>query len=324
VSDLEKTGIFNILRGESIKDVFEQDQNLPETPSKTNKHTLEQLQKLMADAIDDAKLLEKLRAGVEAARGNQTTEQRKKHLRKQVQPWIQTGLKSREIKRAGLFLEDGTRNPDRPQKGSGSRPPPGTRPGAATAGPGGRPSNAGKPSSDPVKAPTVPKAPPAADPTKKPSSATATKPSGVAKPSSATATNPSGVTKASSATATNPPKVTKALSATSTNPPKGGEPSSTTVTTSANIPKAPTTARTREKAYRAPAKSPLGKPPLTADHAELQNPEVRGVAGWQTRDDLFEAEVMEAAGLTLVTGDDPVEPLPQQPSSIDYDTENWE
>lgn len=160
-SDLIGTGVFNLFGGsrmEDLEDLFNDGTILTETPSKTSKHTIEQLQELVKMALTDVELLDKLRGRVETARAGQTKEQRKEQLRKDVEPWFQTGLNYTGSKQQGLFLEDGTRNPKRPLKGSGSRPPLEIKPGAATAGPGRPPPKAGKPSSDPVTAPTGPKA----------------------------------------------------------------------------------------------------------------------------------------------------------------------
>lgn len=294
VSDLERTGIFGStgVRPSQIEEILRDDPNLPETPSKTNKATVEQLQKLMADGLESEELLQKFKDQSEKARGGMTTEQRKQALRKEVLPWIEVGLNYEGPKRPGLFLDDGTRNPERPPKGSGSGPPPDANP----AGP----------------------------------AATTTKNGGPK------AINPSSSNKNKASKEKEENKKSSTLPGpTSTNRPGNGKSSSSNGPNSPDGPKLP-----RPKGIE---KSPLGtQPPLSADDFDVSNPgpstgtrpshsgpriqtsSETGRAGWQARDDLFNAEVMDAAGLTYALGHEDADTLPEFPSWIDYNTENWE
>lgn len=293
VSDLEKTGIFSMtgIRPTQIEDILKDDTNLPETPSKTNRSTIKQLQNLVSDGIESEELLQRFQDQTKKVRGDKTTEQRKQELRKDVLPWIEIGLNYDGPKRPGLFLEDGTRNPARPPKGSGSRPPP-PPPGASPTGPGAATTKAGGPKD--------------------------------IKSSSGTKDN------------TNQGQIrrwTPLPGAAITNPPGGNKPSSSIKPDSQKGPKL-----LRPKGTE---KSPLGtQPPLSADDLDAPNPvpstgtghshsgphvqTSSETGGWQARNDLFSREVMDAAGLKIALGSEVVDVLPKLPSSIDYNTENWE
>ncbi|KAG8159954.1 hypothetical protein KVR01_010591 [Diaporthe batatas] len=126
--DLQKSGIFSktYVPGLEIQRILENDTNLQDTPSRTDRSVsnIERLQQQFKDAADDIVFLEQLRSRVTAASGDKTQQQRKEELHRSVLPWIQSGLEYRGPMRPGLFLDDGTRNPARPPKGSTRRAPP--------------------------------------------------------------------------------------------------------------------------------------------------------------------------------------------------------
>jgi hypothetical protein len=123
-NDFINSGIFSRSgrsTDEELLQLFNSDTDLLDTPTKTNIHALKDLRGMLRDAFTDLELLDKLEALVEKASRGQTEKQRKEQLRKDVEPWIHTGLNYTGPKQQGLFLADGTRNPDRPIKGTGSR-----------------------------------------------------------------------------------------------------------------------------------------------------------------------------------------------------------
>lgn len=308
----QTSNIFNLPgpRPSEMDKLLENDQKLPETPTKTNQKTLDEVYKLVNFAVDDEELLSQFRSRVSAVQGNKSVKQRKNDLRKAIQPWIDAGLRYGGPRRPGLFLPDGTRNPERaPRDAPGDPPPPppaGTVPagrgatttgtGAATGGPQRQPAGTGKPPSGPAGPPKSTKGPPPAGTGKPPGRKGPNTTSGLLK------SKTSGIRKDSSSG-------------------RGKGSSKDT------------------------AKSPLSQPPITTENVQAtaglstgtgpsgtgphqdppeQTVSGRGGAGWPRRDDLFEDNVMDEAGITSSDGRETVTAVPTLESTIDYDTENWE
>lgn len=309
----QSSNIFNLPgpRPSEIDKLLENDPNLPETPTKTNQKTLDEVHRLVSFAIDDEELLEKFRSRVSAVSGDKTVEQRKNDLRTAIEPWINVGLKYSGEKRPGLYLPDGTRNPERAPRGAPGGPPPppaGTVPAgrgatttgtvAATGGPQRPPTGTGKPPSGPAGPPRSTKGPPPAGTGNR--SSTGNKPPGRKGPNTMSGllkSQTSGIVKDSS---------------------------------SGN----------RKGSSKDTAKSPLSQPPITTENVQAtagpstgtgphqdppeQTVSGRGGAGWLRRDDLFEDTVMDEAGIKWLDGRETVTAVPTLESTIDYDTENWE
>lgn len=291
-SDLARKSLFSLfsgtgVSGAAIEEMLQDDTDLPDTPSKTDKATIEELQRQVNDAVDDAKLLKEFQQREKAVRGDKTQEQRKQELRRSAQPWIRAGLNYRGPMRPGLFLEDGTRNPERPAKRPNNRSRPGAPSGTGSTGDRGK--------------------------------------------------DPKTTIKDSSSTSTG--VVTKGT--------KGGTSKTPGKRTSSqgSQPRRHKKASTGVRPPKGLGSSPLSGPPLTRGDLGLPDlpagtgsgsgsgsnadppapiPSGTGGASWQVRDDLFQVEVMDAAGITTASNDESVASLPTLPSSIDYNTENWD
>lgn len=301
----------------TLEEILENSPGLPETPTKTDQKTLDEVYDLVKGAIDDERLLQQFRARVTAARGNKSVEQRKNELRSAIKPWIDAGLRYGGTRRPGLYLPDGTRNPERGPRGA--RPPPTT----AGTGPGG------PPPPPPAAAGTGlggPQRPPAG--TGRPPSRPGTNTKGTNVPPPAGGGNRSstgGGTRSSTGPKLQPPgrRGPQAFGGSLKNQSSGG----------------------RKGSSKDTAKSPLSQPPLTTENVQpttgpptSTGPSVTGPpqgppkqtgsrtagAAWRRRDDLFEANVMDEAGITWSSGEEGVTALPTLESTIDYNTENWE
>ena len=293
VSSLQGTGIFNLtgIGSSEMDKLLEDDSNMPDTPSRTNEHSIAQLQGIVESAKDDEDLLALFRNRVDNVSQGQTIEERKHALRTSVQPWITSGLSYTGPKRPGLFLADGTRNSDRPPRGAGGGP------GTATTGSQGPTPGAGNPPSGPVEASTGPKASPPAGGGNKSSTGTGTSSSGARRPQSA-----GGGKKSSTSTRPQPTAAGKKSTGPGTsplrNPPLLADdvPDPGPETSAANS-------------------SGTGRPDQTDSGWD-------GPA-WYCRDDLFADGVMDAAGITWFPGGENVDALPTLASTIEYNTENW-
>lgn len=283
-------------------------EKLPDTPTKTKQRAINEVHGMVNDAIDDEELLQQFRARVSAVRGDKTVEQRKDELRRAINPWINAGIKYGGTRRPGLYLPDGTRNPARALRGApGWAPPP--PPPAGTGPPPPPPAAAG---TGPGKNPTGTNVPPPAGPGNKSSTGAGTSSSAGPRPPPPGRRGP------------------QILGGSSKNK-------------SSRAGKNQSTSRGRGSS-RATAKSPLSKAPLTTENVQSTTgpptgtgpsdtgppqvpPEQPGSrtagAGWRRRDDLFEANVMNEAGITWSTGKDIVTALPTLQSTIDYNTDNW-
>lgn len=312
--DSQNRGIFSNTNvpGSEMERIIQNDTSLPDTPSKTNDDAIARLQQQVRHAVDDAKLLEDLRRREQAVRGNKTQQERKQELRKSTLPWIYSGLKHIGPRRPGLFLEDGTRNPERPRKGSGNRPPTG----------------------EPPQPPPPPPSPPAEN---RPPSNPENKNSQNTTSSLVAETAKTTVTTQTDSSRANKPKATK-TSSSSTSRDGGTRP-----TTAGGRP--PTILRPPTRGGKNTPSSPLRNsvtagdvnvpdPASGTDSVSDADPLAQGIppqtglgtggAPWQARSDLFQAGVMDAAGITAALPSEQVAPLPTLPSSIDYDVENWE
>lgn len=326
---LQDTGIF---RGTGVSEaemqkIFEDDSNTPDTPTKTNQKTISELQNMLETAVNDEDLLQLFQRRLSDVRGGKTIEERKDELRRAVESWIEAGLTYTGPRRPGLYLDDGTRNPARPPRGAaGGPPPPQTPPSGTGNGPEG----------------TTPDTPSSAY--KK----------FLAEPgTSSTTTTPAGSWEEYyNRTGTSPPTPTKApptagtgkrSSSNTTIPPRGGRgtrPSTGTGKGSpSGISKGPSSNRGKNSS------SPLRRPPITmatidstiadtttgtgaSEAGPPQGPPEQttsgtGGAGWQRRDDLFEPQVMDAAGITWFPAKEEASALPTLASKIDYNVENW-
>lgn len=317
VTAMQNTGIFSgtgISTADQEK-IFEDDPRLADTPTKTNQKTIIELEDMVGTTVDDEDLLELLKRRVGDAAGRKSVDERKGELRGLVEPWIEAGLSYRGQRRQPLFLEDGTRNPARPPRGAaGGRAPPQTVPtstGTATAGTGNRSSTGTG-----TRQSTTTKALPPAGTGSRSSTNTTRRPGGGTGLISSTGTrkgSSSGVTKgpSSSRGKGSSSGIKEGLLST------GGKGSS-----------------------KGTPKSPLGGPPMTMDTLDAtkagtttstgssnagppQAPPVQttsgtGGAGWRRRDDLFEPQVMDAAGITWFSPSEEVSALPTLESTIDY------
>lgn len=301
------TGIFS---GTGIRDFDIEDfidkAKLPDTPSKTNNQPTDQVQNLVEPGMTDEQLLDVLRRRVDNARGDKTVEQRKDELRESLQPWLRSGLRYKGPRRPGLYLPDGTRNPARPARGAARGPPPPPSGPKLPANPERPPVDTGNPPSDPKKAPKSTKEPQPTSKAKKSSTGTGNK--------STTGTG----TSSSTGTKAPPPPTTDQ------------EPQNLTGTGKdlLSVPKKKSSSGVRKgstKGNKQP--SPLSKPPIRPEDVQdviVNPPTGTDGPGWQSRDDLFEAQVMDAAGIEYFIGKDEISALPTLASTIDYNTENWE
>lgn len=326
---------------QSMVDVTASDLALPDP---TNQFPISELESMVEDAASARALLDQLQSRVDAVGGASTSPQRFNELRNVVNPWINAGMNYTGPKQPGLFLPDGTRNPARPARGAGGgggAPPPTTIPATPGANPTGTGAAAagGKGPPAPVKAPSNTQAPPPAgtgnisskDPAKKaPPKATGTK-------GSTKDAGTKGSTKGPGKKATTKPPGKKGSSNAptgTTRPPAAGKETKSTGGVTKN-------SSNRPQSSRPATTSPLSAPPLTAtndndvvqetptrpkvprpDHPAQTAPGTGGV-GWQRREDLFEPQVMDAAGIEWFGARETVTALPKLASMIDYNTDNW-
>lgn len=300
---LVDTGIFS---GTGIRhteiDKWIDEPESQKTPSKTD-----QDKNQVDPAVDDAQLMKVFRDRIINARGGKTVEERKNELREAVEPWMEAGLTYSGPKRPGLYLPDGTRNPARPARGTTI------------------PASPGKPPSSTAKAPKGTKAPEQPGKVKKSSTSTGKK--GTEKKGTGKkGTEKKGTgDKTSTGTGNNPSTGTKAPAP----PPASKEPkplpttgkdllSGTGKSSSSGI---------RKGSKKGNKGSPLSNPPIRPEDLEDvvdDTPTGTDRAGWRRRDDLFDKQVMKAAKVSWFSEGEKPSALPQLPSTIDYNTENWE
>lgn len=291
----------------------EEAKRLEDTPSKRNEQTMAELQNLVDVPMADDQLLEAFRKRANQVRAGKTVEERKDELRASIRPWMDAGRGYRGPKRPGLYLADGTRNPARPARGAPSGPPPVTipvSPGVTATGTGTASADTGKQAAGPEKGQKGTKAPPTTSKGTKSSagigiSSTIGKGN---KSSTGTGTSSSTGTKAPPPP---PPPADKGHAGKDLLPGKRKDASS----------------GVRKSSSKDKQPSPLSNPPIRPeDVEEVINDTPIGTdrAGWRLRDDLFEAQVMDAAGIEFFRGGEKFDALPQLESTIDYNTENWE
>lgn len=318
---LANTGIFSNsgIRPTQIEE-YMGNEKMPETPTKTNSEEFAKLQELVSTASGDQDLLKKFQHRVNDANRNTSAEQRKEELRREVQPWIASGLDYKGTRRAPLYLDDGTRNPERPAKDAGGpHPPPPPHPaGTAPANPGATAAGNGTAHAGPVRPPASTKAPQPVSTGNKSSAGTGTKASTGTGNKSSTGTGnkaSTGTGTSSSTGGANPSRPSKA-----SNPTTGKGLLSGTRNKNSSV---------RKNQQTKKGTSPLSKAPMTAEDIEAAvetsttTTAGRDQSDWESTDNLFEVRVMDQAGITWFTGGEPVVRMPTMPSSIDYNTENW-
>lgn len=285
--------------------ILQNSPGLPTTPTKTQQGAINEALERVNDAIDDEELLQQFRARVSAVRGDKTVEQRKDDLRRAINPWINAGIRYGGERRPGLYLPDGTRNPARAARGApGWAPPPPPPAGTGT----GNKSSTGTGN--------------------KSSTGTGNKSSTGAGNKSSTGTG----NKSSTGPGPRPPgyRGPQILGGSKNNSSRVGK----------NQPSG-----SGNRSSKVTVKSPLSKAPLTTENVQSTTGPPTGTgpsdtgppqvppkqpgsrtagAGWRRRDDLFEANVMNEAGITWATGEATVTALPTLQSTIDYNTDNWE
>lgn len=298
---LQNSGIFGGtgIRPTAIDEIYAQDEKekRPEdtTPSKRNEQNFSELQNLVeTPTLDDEQLLKAFTERANQVRAGKTVEELKNELRASVQPWINAGIRYEGLKRPGLYLPDGTRNPARPARGVAGDPSSVTIP----ASPEKRPADPGK-GSKATKAP---------QPTSKGN-----------KSSTGTGKKSSTGTGTSSSTGTKEPPPPPAD--------KGVQPLATTGTGLLSGNKKSSSSGIKKGSSKDKQPSPLSQPPTRPEDVEdviNDTPPATDRAGWPRRDDLFEAHVMDEAGVKFFVGGEKFNALPTLESTIDYNTENWE
>lgn len=288
----------------------EEEKRLEDTPSKRNEQTMAELQNLVNVPMSDDKLLEAFRQRANQVRAGKTVEERKNELRASIMPWMDAGRGYRGPRRPGLYLADGTRNPARPARGAASGPPPVTipvSPGVTATGTGTASADTGKQTAGPEKGQKGTKAPPTTSKGTKSSTGTGIS-STIGKGN-----------KSSTGTKAPPPPPPPAG--------KGVQPLTHAGKDLLSGKRKDPSSGIRKSSSKDKQPSPLSQPPIRPeDVEEVVNATPIGTdrAGWRRRDDLFEAQVMDAAGIQFFRAGEEFDALPTLESTIDYNTENWE